>query len=99
MGGGRTDGLLFEWKELRTLGALVRESKHAVDETSPIPMPEMRVVTKDMKSMTYDPLSSYRGPTDVMDLLNNGNVNTGSDGNMPSFEAFMKQCVSPSEME
>ena len=52
----------------------------------------MRVVTKDMKSMTYDPLSSYRGPTDVMDLV-------GSDGNYkPSFEEFMRQCVRPSEM-
>ena len=57
-----------------------------------IPVAEMRVVTKDMKSMTYDPLSSYRGPTDVMDLL-------GSDGNYAaSFEDFRNQCVRPSEM-
>ena len=57
-----------------------------------IPVAEMRVITKDMKSMTYDPLSSYRGPTDVMDLL-------GSDGNYTaSFEDFRNQCVRPSEM-
>ena len=62
-------------------------------------MSERRVATKDMKSMAYDPLSCYRGPTNVMDLLNNGNGNADSDGNMPSFEAFMKQCVRPSEME
>ena len=68
------------------------EEPNSSSSSGNIPMPEMRVVTKDMKSMTYDPLSSYRGPTDVMDLL-------GDDGNyMPSFEDFMKQCVRPSEM-
>ena len=79
------------------LGAQVGNSKQEDDETSHIRMPEMRVVTKNMKSMTYDPLSSYRGPTDVMDILNSGN---GSNGgyNIPSFEGFMKQCVRPSEI-
>eukprot|EP00581_Thalassiosira_minuscula_P005565 CAMPEP_0183735192 /NCGR_PEP_ID=MMETSP0737-20130205/45953_1 /TAXON_ID=385413 /ORGANISM="Thalassiosira miniscula, Strain CCMP1093" /LENGTH=526 /DNA_ID=CAMNT_0025968861 /DNA_START=84 /DNA_END=1664 /DNA_ORIENTATION=- len=67
-------------------------------------MPEMRVVTKDMKSMTYDPLSSYRGPTDVMNILsgNGGNGNGDdvitSDGNVSAFQDFMNQCVRPSEM-
>lgn len=87
--GIRTDGLLFDWKELMMLGNQIRD---AIDSSS-VPMPEMRVVTKDMKSMTYDPLSSYRGPTDVMDLLG-----SGGDTSAPSFEEFMKQCVRPSEM-
>lgn len=71
------------------LGNQIRDTNNS----SSVPMPEMRVVTKDMKSMTYDPLSSYRGPTDVMDLLGNG-----GDTSAPSFEEFMKQCVRPSEM-
>jgi len=57
-----------------------------------IPPPEMRVVTRDMKSMTYDPLSIFRGPTDVMDLMG------GNGGASEEFEEFMKQCVKPSEM-
>mmetsp|Transcript_9147 Transcript_9147/g.20675 ORF Transcript_9147/g.20675 Transcript_9147/m.20675 type:complete len:472 (+) Transcript_9147:149-1564(+) len=95
--GDRTDCLLFDWKDLERLGSDIRDMKLADDEPS-IPMPEMRVVTKDMKSMTYDPLSSYRGPTDVMDLVGSGNGNAGTDTNMPSFEDFMKQCIRPSEM-
>ena len=47
-----------------------------------------------MNSMTYDPLSSYRGPTDVVNLLG-GSVN---DVGGENFEEFMKQCVRPSEM-
>jgi len=94
--GDRTDGLLFDWKELVELGAKAESSDLGTaddaSDSSATGSPEMRVVTKDMKSMTYDPLSSYRGPTDVMDLL-------GEDGNyMPSFDEFMKQCVRPSEM-
>jgi hypothetical protein len=88
--GTRTDGLLFDWNELMILGNLNRDS---IDNTC-VSMPEMRVVTKDMKSMTYDPLSSYRGPTDVMNLLGS----SGGDTSAPSFEEFMKQCVRPSEM-
>ncbi|KAL3758532.1 hypothetical protein ACHAWU_008286 [Discostella pseudostelligera] len=87
--GTRTDGLLFDWKELTMLGNQIRDTNNS----SSVPMPEMRVVTKDMKSMTYDPLSSYRGPTDVMDLLG-----SSGDTSAPSFEEFMKQCVRPSEM-
>jgi len=64
------------------------------DETETIPMmPELRVITKDMKSMTYDPLSSYRGPTDVMDLVGEGGGGASAD-----FKEFMKQCVRPSEV-
>ena len=55
-------------------------------------MTEMRVVTKDMKSMTYDLLSSYRGPMDVVNLLGGGG-GTGGEDSGPSFEEFMKQCV------
>ena len=95
--GERTDGLLFDWKESMALGAQVGSSKEGDDETSYVQMPEMRAVTKNMKSMTYDPLSSYRGPTDVMNILNSGNGDNGGY-NMPSFEGFMKQCVRPSEM-
>jgi hypothetical protein len=53
-------------------------------------MTEMR--TKDMKSMTYDLLSSYRGPMDVVNLLGGGG-GTGGEDSGPSFEEFMKQCV------
>jgi hypothetical protein len=91
--GSRTDGLLFDWEELTKLGLDASSAKNDRLEVEP----EFRVVTKDMKSMTYDPLSSFRGPTDVMDLLGHGNGdNDGFDG--PSFENFMKQCVRPSEM-
>ncbi|KAL9190605.1 hypothetical protein ACHAXT_000311 [Thalassiosira profunda] len=97
---GRTDGLLFEWGELIALGEAVRNHERAEDDADEgsTPMPEMRVVTKDMKSMTYDPLSSYRGPTDAMDLMNGGNGSPGADGSIPNFEEFMQQCVRPSEM-
>lgn len=91
--GSRTDGLLFDWEELSTLANAndIRRNGATVE-------PEMRVVTKDMKSMTYDPLSSFRGPTDVMDLLGQGaSESSGFEGN-PSFENFMQQCVRPSEL-
>ena len=103
--GARTDGLLFDWKELMMLGCQIRDVKSratgdgvsmTMTTTTPcksVPMPEVRVVTKDMKSMTYDPLSSYRGPTDVVDLLG-----SGGDTSAPFFEEFMKQCVRPSEL-
>jgi len=104
----RTDALLFDWKYLTELGKTrITQTQSNVNNNNSsqqadndnednvqdsIPVAEMRVVTKDMKSMTYDPLSSYRGPTDVMDLL-------GSDGNYTaSFEDFRNQCVRPSEM-
>lgn len=91
--GSRTDGLLFDWEELTNLGIGVSNANHGEMQVEP----EFRVVTKDMKSMTYDPLSSFRGPTDVMDLLGQGNSDSdGFDG--ASFENFMKQCVRPSEM-
>lgn len=92
--GSRTDGLLFDWEELSTLGSNVNVI--ARDE---VPVkPAMRVITKDMKSMTYDPLSSFRGPTDVMDLLGQGDSEgNGFEGN-PSFVNFMQQCVRPSEL-
>ena len=92
--GSRTDGLLFDWEELSNLGLNVNNrNNHRLSAK-----PEYRVVTKDMKSMTYDPLSSFRGPTDVMDLL--GQNNGSSDGfeDSPSFESFMNQCVRPSEL-
>lgn len=103
--GDRTDGLLFDWEELTKLGdALMEKTSNGNaandddDSSVNIPMPEMRVVTKDMKSMTYDPLSSYRGPTDVVDLLG-GNANNAAGGNgNASFENFMKQCIRPSEI-
>ena len=103
--GERTDGLLFDWNELMELGTNMHASSDSKSNNSNTNndeprMPEVRVVTKDMKSMTYDPLSSYRGPTDVMKLMGGGKGD-GSDedlGNMPSFQEFMKQCVRPSEM-
>jgi hypothetical protein len=100
--GSRTDGLLFEWKELMDLGLNVSSTvrNHKPFEREPIrPIPQFRVVTEDMKSMTYDPLSSFRGPTDVIDLMGSCNSdNNGSFADNPSFEDFMKQCVHPSEI-
>ena len=98
--GGRTDSLLFDWDELMVLGGRVSDAKRrrtmggvVIDDE--VIIPEMRVVTKDMKSLTYDPLSSYRGPTDVVNLLGGGGIGIGDDA---SFEDFMKLCVRPSEM-
>ena len=114
----RTEGLLFDWKELIKLGEVVASMKkiqqeqqlqnqcntmscdkhgttsdsESKEEEVTIPMPEMRVVTKDMKSMTYDPLSTFRGPTDVMDLM------SSTGGASQEFEEFMKRCVKPSEL-
>lgn len=98
--GSRTDAMLFDWKELMELVQDFSNTKQIcnnLDTESPLRAPEFRVVTKDMKSMTYDPLSSFRGPTDAMDLLS---CNSDSDGGFEgtSFENFMKQCVRPSEM-
>ena len=61
-------------------------------------MPEWRVVTKDMKDLTYDPLSSFRGPTDVMNLMGGGGNNEDGGFDATSFKDFMEQCVRPSEM-
>lgn len=101
--GSRTDALLFDWKELAELGDSVSSIKRATTKQtgieSSIPMAEMRVVTKDMKSITYDPLSSFRGPTDVMDFMNVSISGTdGSLDGIASFQEFMQQCVRPSEM-
>lgn len=92
--GSRTDGLLFDWKELSNLGLNVNNRNNHRLSTKP----EYRVVTKDMKSVTYDPLSSFRGPTDVMDFLGQNNGNSDGFEDSPSFESFMKQCVRPSEL-
>lgn len=99
--GNRTDGLLFDWKELMALGLNVSgTAKNKPFDKHPIlPIPQYRVVTEDMKSMTYDPLSSFRGPTDVIDLMGSCNSdNNGSFADNPSFEDFMKQCVNPSDI-
>lgn len=93
--GSRTDGLLFDWAELSNLSLSING---AGDNLTSSMEPEFRVVTKDMKSMTYDPLSSFRGPTDVMDLLGHGNNESDGFESNPSFENFMKQCVRPSQM-
>ena len=62
-------------------------------------IPEWKVVTKSMNSMTYDPLSSYRGPTDVINLLGGSGGSSSINGvGGENFEEFMKQCVRPSEM-
>ncbi|KAL3768562.1 hypothetical protein ACHAW5_004973 [Stephanodiscus triporus] len=96
--GGRTDALLFDWDELTALGARARDARvrttGGIGDGDGVPIPEMRVVRKDMKSMTYDPLSSYRGPTDVVNLFG-GDGGVGENG---SFEEFMKRCVRPSEL-
>ena len=98
--GGRTDALLFDWDELTALGARARDARMRTTggigdgDGDGVPIPEMRVVRKDMKSMTYDPLSSYRGPTDVVNLFG-GDGGVGENG---SFEEFMKRCVRPSEL-
>mmetsp|Transcript_18745 Transcript_18745/g.31601 ORF Transcript_18745/g.31601 Transcript_18745/m.31601 type:complete len:88 (-) Transcript_18745:186-449(-) len=85
------------------IGERVRDIEKDIGENggeevdAEIPMPELRVVTKDMKDLTYDPLSSFRGPTDVMNLMGAGNNDDG--GFEPSsFKNFMEQCVPPSEM-
>jgi hypothetical protein len=107
--GTRTDSLLFDWDELMKIGHGVmklKKKKEEEEEEDNVPMmPELRVVTKDMKDLTYDPLSSFRGPTDVMDLLGaGGGSGSGSEGeggfegNPMSFRQFMEQCVRPSEM-
>lgn len=100
--GSRTDGLLFDWKELMELGLNISSTtrNHKLLERERIlPMPQFRVVTEEMKSMTYDPLSSFRGPTDVIDLIGSCNSDNGeSFADNPSFEDFMKQCVHPSEI-
>lgn len=88
--GSRTDGLLFTWEELANFGDDEAERD-----------PELRVVTKNMKSshLTYDPLSSFRGPTDVVNLMQGANGTSDQDlGDIPTFQDFMKQCVRPSEM-
>jgi hypothetical protein len=100
--GTRTDGLLFDWKELAELGPRMsntaRYSKSY--DRDPVPsIPEFRVVTEGMKTMTYDPLSSFRGPTDVLDLLGSFYPEYSSSfAENPSFEDFMKLCVHPSEI-
>mmetsp|Transcript_26549 Transcript_26549/g.56458 ORF Transcript_26549/g.56458 Transcript_26549/m.56458 type:complete len:526 (+) Transcript_26549:60-1637(+) len=82
-----------EWKINANNDTESNEAKTISDSDAiMIPPPEMRVVTRDMKSMTYDPLSIFRGPTDVMDLMG------GNGGASEEFEEFMKQCVKPSEM-
>ncbi|KAL3782802.1 hypothetical protein HJC23_005692 [Cyclotella cryptica] len=99
--GTRTDGLLFDWKELVELGLNVSSTpRHKPFEKRSIPpLPQYRVVTEDMKTMSYDPLSSFRGPTDAIDLM--GSCSSDNNGNFahnPSFEDFMKQCVHPSDI-
>ena len=96
--GTRTDALLFDWVELMTIGQdCVSETNDNDDDVGEISVPEVRVVTKDMKDLTYDPLSSFRGPTDVMSLMGAGSNDDG--GFEPSsFKNFMEQCVRPSEM-
>jgi len=102
--GKRTDSLLFDWTELMEIGERVKKSKKKngdeEEEVLAIPMPEFRVVTKDMKDLTYDPLSSFRGPTDVMNLMGGGGGSSNDDGGfeVSSFKQFMDQCVRPSEM-
>jgi hypothetical protein len=112
--GSRTDALLYNWEEIMVLANKVhnvtssnsnntsvtsRNSDVGLTTTALEVIPEWKVVTKDMKSMTYDPLSSYRGPTDVISLLGGDSGDSASGGvGGESFEEFMKQCVRPSEM-
>ena len=91
----RTDGLLFDWEELMRIGQ-DRVSSERGDEGHD--EPEVRVVTKDMKDLTYDPLSSFRGPTDVMSLMGGAGNNDDGGFEPSSFQNFMEQCVRPSEM-
>lgn len=90
--GARTDGLLFDWSELATLGARACEGARTAAGTAPAP--EMRVATTTTRALAHDPLSSYRGPTDALELLAGGGAGGG-----PGFEDFMQQCVRPSEMD
>ncbi|KAL7435628.1 hypothetical protein ACHAXM_004757 [Skeletonema potamos] len=102
--GKRTDSLLFDWTDLMEIGERVKKLKKKngdeEEEVLAIPMPEFRVVTKDMKDLTYDPLSSFRGPTDVMNLMGGGGGSSNDDGGfeVSSFKQFMDQCVRPSEI-
>jgi hypothetical protein len=110
--GSRTDALLYNWEELIVLankvhnvtssnsnntGVTSSNANVGLTTTALEIIPEWKVVTKDMKSMTYDPLSSYRGPTDVVNLLGGGSGDSACVGG-ENFEEFMKQCVRPSEM-
>jgi len=54
--------------------------------------PEMRVVTTE-NEVRYDPLSSYRGPIDAVDL-----ASEEGGGGLRSFQEFMKMCEKPSKL-
>mmetsp|Transcript_22238 Transcript_22238/g.26406 ORF Transcript_22238/g.26406 Transcript_22238/m.26406 type:complete len:492 (+) Transcript_22238:76-1551(+) len=55
--------------------------------------PEMRVVTTE-NEVHYDPLSSYRGPIDAVDL-----ASEEGGGSLRSFQEFMKMCEKPSKRD
>ena len=77
----QTDALLFEWEEL-------------VDMDLPVDtnLPELRVVETALE-VRQDPLSSYRAPTDTVELASGANRD-----NATSFESFMAMCQKPSEL-
>jgi len=55
--------------------------------------PEMRVVTTE-NEVHYDPLSSYKGPIDAVDL-----ASEEGGGGLHSFQEFMKMCEKPSKRD
>jgi len=111
----RTDPLLFKWDDLRKLAEKmsteakiyegtceeqVEESQYCDNPSSLIP--EMRVVEIE-KEVLSNPLSSYRGPIDAVNLASLGsetNTSNSSDNCISSstFDEFRKLCERPSMM-
>jgi len=99
--GVRTDALLFDWEEICALVKTRREQtttqnnvgddNDAEQKKAEKEVAEMRVV-EGANEVHYDPLSSYRGPIDAVDLAK------GEDGALhSSFEEFMRMCERPSD--
>jgi len=91
----QTDALLFNWEELVDM---IPGQSNGVEDTTVQQLmetndakPEIRIVNTE-NEVRHDPLSSYRGPVDA--------VNLASDkSGVLSFEKFMNMCQKPSERQ